>query len=219
TAKLGQPVTCMLIIKSLSTNRLHNVIIHTRVPAGVSVQGTEPKAQMDGDLLMWQLGTLEPGQEKRLDIQMVPTAKGSLACHAFVSFTGSSTARLEVREPKLQLKVSAPKTAVAGDPAPVTLVVTNPGDAPAEHVKLKAVLSEGLEYAQGPVAEFNLDNLGPGESRTVLVLCSAKTNGTQTCVAVATADPGLSSDDSAAIEVISPRVDVTVTGPALRYLD
>ena len=174
TAQRGQPTTCILIVKSLSTNRLHDVVIHTRVPAGAEVQGTEPKADKDGELLVWNLGPLEPRQEKRLDIQVVPQTKGSFACNAFVTFTGSAMARLHIREPMLVLKATGPKQAVTGDPAPVTVVVTNPGDAPAEKVKVKAVLSEGLEHSKGQVAEFSLDNLGPGESRTVLVLCAAQ---------------------------------------------
>src|SRR5262249_50926045 len=127
--RLNQPVTCTLIVKSLSTNRLHNVVIHNRLPAGRPVQGTEPKPEADSDPLVWRLGSRESRQEKRIDLQVVPTTKGGLACHAFVSFTGSSTTKLEVREPQLAMKAAAPKQAVAGDPAPVTLIITNPGDA------------------------------------------------------------------------------------------
>ncbi len=217
--RLNQMVTCTLVVKSLSTNRLHNVVIHNRLPAGARVQGSEPKADTDGELLVWHLGALEPRQEKRIDLQVVPTTKGGLACHAFVSFTGSSTTRLEVREPQLVIKAAAPKQSVVGDPAPVTLIITNPGDAAAEKVKVRAVLSEGLEYSRGQTAEFNLDNLGPGESRTVLVLCAAKATGSQTCSAVASAEPALSCGDSVAIDIVAPRVDLTVTGPALRYLE
>jgi uncharacterized repeat protein (TIGR01451 family) len=219
TVRLGQPVTCTLIVKSLSTNRLHNVVVHGRIPAGVQINATEPKAEKDGDLLQWHLGNFEPRQEKRLDVLLVPTAKGSLPCQAFVTFTGSSTARLEVREPKLTLKATAPKQAITGDPAPVTLVVSNPGDAPAERVKIKAVLSNGLEYGNGHNVEFNLENLAPGESRTVLVMSAAKTIGDQTCTAVATGDPQLSAQDAVSIEVIAPKLEVTMSGPALRYLD
>jgi uncharacterized repeat protein (TIGR01451 family) len=219
TARLGQPVTCTLIVKSFSTNRLHNVVIHSRIPAGARIGGTQPKADMDGDLLVWQLGNLEPRQEKRLDVQLVPLSRGSLPCHAFVTFTGSATTRLEVREPKLAIKAIATKQAIVGDPAPVTLVVSNPGDATAERVKVKAALSKGLEYGQGQNVEFNLDNLAPGESRTVVVMSVAKWTGGQTCAVVATAEPELAAEDAVDIDVVAPRVAVTMSGPALRYLD
>lgn len=219
TCRIGQPVTCTIIVKSLSTNRLHNVVIHSQLPAGAQLQATEPKASMEGELLCWHLGTLEPRQEKRLDVQLIPTIKGSVACHAFVSFTGSSTARMDIREPRLVLKASALRIAVQGDPTPVTLIVSNPGNAAAEHVKVKAILTDGLEYSRGQVAEFNLENLGPGESRTVLVLCAARNVGPQHCTATATAEPQLNSTDSVAIEVVAPAVNVIVTGPSMRYLD
>jgi uncharacterized repeat protein (TIGR01451 family) len=169
--------------------------------------------------LVWDLGTLEFRQEKRLDIQVVPGVKGSISMPAFVTFTGCSTARLEVREPKLVIKASAPIKAVVGDPATVTLTVSNPGDASADHVKVRAMLTDGLEHARGKTIDFDLDSLAPHESRTVLVLCGAKTAGPQRCDAVATAEPKLSAQDGIPIEVISAKLDLTVSGPGLRYLD
>jgi uncharacterized repeat protein (TIGR01451 family) len=219
TAKLGQPLTCQIIVKSLSTNRLHQVVLRARMPAGVVAKATEPRAVSEGDLLVWDLGTMEPRQERRLDLLLVPMNKINLALNAFVTFTGSSTARVDVREPKLVLKAIAPRKAITGDPATVTLTVSNPGDATAECVKVKAVLTDGLEHARGQAVEFNLESLAPKESRTVLVLCSAKTVGEQSCNAVATAEPGLTAQDHATVEVVAPRLDVAVSGPGMRYLD
>jgi uncharacterized repeat protein (TIGR01451 family) len=219
TTKLGQPVTCQIILKSVSTNRLHQVVLRARMPAGVTAKATEPKAAAEGDLLVWELGSLEPRQERRLDLLLVPNTKTNLALNAFVTFTGVSTARVDVREPKLVIKATAPSKVITGDPATVTLTVTNPGDATAECVRVKATLSDGLDNGKGQSVEFNLDTLAPGESRTVLVLCSAKTVGGQTCSAVATAEPGLTSQDAASIEVVAPRVEVSVSGPGMRYLD
>src|SRR2546423_1550709 len=79
TARLGQPVTCQIIVKSLSANRLHQVVLRARVPAEVAVKATEPRAAAEGDLLTWDLGTLEPRHERRLDLLLVPSAKVNLA--------------------------------------------------------------------------------------------------------------------------------------------
>jgi uncharacterized repeat protein (TIGR01451 family) len=219
TAKLGQPVTCQIIVRSLSTARLHQVVLRARIPADVTVKATEPKGGADGEVLVWELGTMEAREERRIDLLLVPTAKTSLALNAYVTFTGTSTARLDIREPRLTLKAQAPTRVITGDPATVTLTVSNPGDATAEMVRVKATLTDGLEHGRGQTVEFNLDTLGPKESRTVLVTCSAKTVGPQTCTAVATAEPGLSAQDTAAIEIVAPRLDVAVTGPGMRYLD
>ncbi|HLN28091.1 MAG TPA: hypothetical protein VK395_10110 [Gemmataceae bacterium] len=219
TIKLGQPVTFQIIIKNVSPIPVQQVVVRNRIPAGVTVQATEPKAFNDLNVLTWDLGTLQPRQERRLDLQVLPEVKGDLTCQATVTFTGTSTARIKVREPKLTLKASGPDKILLGDVATVTLTVNNPGDGSADHVKIKAGLSEGLEHTRGHVVEFDLGNLGPNESRSVQLVCATKSGGTQTCEAKATAEANLKAEDTAAMEVILPRLDLTVTGPKLRYLD
>jgi uncharacterized repeat protein (TIGR01451 family) len=219
TAKLGQPVTYQIIVKNISSSPVQGVIVRTRLPVGVTVQATEPKAFNEVNVLIWDLGTLQPRQERRLDLQLLPDTKGDLACQALVTFTGSSTARIRVREPKLLLKASGPDKVLLGDIATVTLTVSNPGDGTADRVKVKAALPEGLEHARGRLVEFDLGNLGPNESRSVQLVCATKTGGEQKCDAVATAEGNLKSEDSAVLEVILPRLDLSIAGPRLRYLD
>src|SRR5205823_4122319 len=119
---------------------VQGVVVRTRVPQGVTVQATEPKAVNEVNVLVWDLGTLQPRQEKRLDLQLLPETKGDLACQALVTFTGSSTARIRVREPKLILKATGPDKILLGDVATITLTVNNPGDGSADHVKIRAAL-------------------------------------------------------------------------------
>jgi uncharacterized repeat protein (TIGR01451 family) len=219
TAKLGQSVTYQIIIKNISSSPVQGVVVRTRIPQGVTVQATEPKALNEVNVLMWDLGTLLPRQERRLDLQLLPDSKGDLACQALVTFTGSSTARIRVREPKLVLKASGPDKVLLGDVATISLTVTNPGDGTADRVKVKAALPEGLEHARGRTIEFDLGNLGPNETRSVQLVCATKTGGEQKCEAVATAEGSLKSEDAAVFEVILPRLDLVVNGPKLRYLD
>ena len=167
TIKIGQPVTFQIIVKNVSPIAVQQVIVRNRLPAGVTVQQTEPKAFNDVNVLTWDLGTLEPRQERRIDLRLMPEVKGDLACKATVTFTGASVARIKVREPKLTLKATAVDKVLLGDVTTVTLTVTNPGDGSADHIKIKAALSEGLEHTRGKVVEFDLGNLGPNENRSV----------------------------------------------------
>jgi uncharacterized repeat protein (TIGR01451 family) len=217
--RLGQPVVCQLVVKNTSAGRVSQVTVRVHIPDGVTVSGTEPKALTEDHHLVWHLGNLEVRQEKHLDVQVVPETKGAITLPAFVTLTGCTTSRLEIREPKLEIKASAPHRAVVGDPATVVLTVSNPGDAPAENVKVRAALTDGLEHARGKIVDFDLDNLAPHESRTVLVLCGAKTAGTQRCEAVASAEPKLVAHDAAVIDLVSPKLEVFAAGPGLRYLD
>jgi uncharacterized repeat protein (TIGR01451 family) len=219
TAKLGQPVTYQIIVKNTSAIPVQNVTVRNRIPAGVTVQATEPRAINELNTLIWEVGTMQPRQEKKLDIQLLPEMRGDLACQAFVSFTGMSQARIRVREPKLQMKITGPDKVLLGDAAPFSLTVTNPGDGSADQVKIKATLSDGLEHTRGKTVEFELGNLGPNETRSVQLVCNTKSGGPQTCEAVAVAEGGLKAQDVANVEVLLPRLELNVAGPKLRYLD
>jgi uncharacterized repeat protein (TIGR01451 family) len=217
--KLGQPALFQVVVKNVSANPIYQAVVRSRIPEGATIKGTEPKATPDADSLTWDVGTLQPQQERRLDVQLIPGIKGRLACQATVSFTGSSTVRLTVQEPKLVLKAAAPDKVLLGDTANMTLTVSNPGDGVADHVKVKAILSPGLEHTRGKEIEFELGNLGPNETRSVDVVCATKAAGEQKCEAVAMAEGGLTSQDAAVFAVLQPKLELAVNGPKLRYLD
>src|SRR5262249_45294629 len=141
-AKLGQPVTYQIIVKNISSSPVTGVIVRNRVPLGVTVQVTRPQAINEANQLTWELGGLQPRQEKRLDLVLLPQNKGDLSCQAQVTLTGSSISRILVREPKLLLKTSSPEKVLLGDTAALTLTVNNPGDGTADHVKLRATLPD-----------------------------------------------------------------------------
>jgi uncharacterized repeat protein (TIGR01451 family) len=219
TAKLGQPATYQIMVKNICPISVSQVVVRVRIPAGITVQSSEPKALQDAGTLSWDLGTLPPRQERRLDLQMLPDLKGDLACEALVSFAGTSTARIRVREPKLALKAASPDKVLLGDTATIGLNVSNPGDGTAEHVKIRATLSDGLEHTRGKAIEFDLGNLGPTETRGVQLVCVTRNAGPQTCEAVASADCNLLAQASAKVDVILPKLDILAKGPKLRYLD
>ncbi len=219
TARLNQNTVYQIIAKNINTAPVQNVIVRYRIPVGVQITGMEPKALNEGSLLTWDLGTLMPAQEKRIDLQLMPEARAELNCQASVTFTGTSTFKVQVREPKLTIKAAAPEHVVLGDIATVSLTVSNPGDGTADRVKLKALLPEGLENARGKMFKLELGSLAPGENRTVQVVCLTKAAGMQPIDCVAFADAGLNSQDTAKVDVVLPRLDLVISGPKLRYLD
>jgi uncharacterized repeat protein (TIGR01451 family) len=219
-ARVGQPTDYGLVVRNTCPIPVQQVLVHVRVPAGISVASTEPRAPTEGDLIAWDLGTLAPRQENNLRLKLVAQAKGDLTPQAWVTFTGSSVMHVLVREPRLHLVAVAPVESLQiGDAAKFVLNVSNPGDGPAEQVKVHAVLSDGLEHASGGHVDFDIGNLAPGEARTVQLIGAARAGGGQTCEACAEAEGGLQAQAQAAVTVSMPRLDLQVSGPGLRYLD
>jgi uncharacterized repeat protein (TIGR01451 family) len=218
--RLGQPVHYQIVARNISTSAVHQVIVRQRLGEGVELKATDPKAvPVEERVLMWELGTLQPAQEKRLNVQLVAKTKGVMDCQAFVTFTGESRLRFQVREPRLHLKASVPAKVVLGDIATVALTISNQGDGVAEQIKIKTVLAEGLEHARGQVVEIEVGSLGPKETRTVQLVCAAKAEGPQKCEAVVSADGNQSVPTTVIVDVLQPRLELAVAGPKLRYLE
>jgi len=190
TAKVNQPCDYSLVVRNVCNIPVQQVIIRVRIPAGINVSATDPKGLTEGNVLMWELGTLMAKQEKNLQMKMVANAKGNVSPQAWVTFTGSSVTKIRFCEPKLTLKASGQDKVMVGDTANFSLTVTNPGDGSADQVKIHATLSDGLEHAKGKVVDFEIGNLAAGETRSVQLLCTTKVGGAQKCDVVAEADGG-----------------------------
>jgi uncharacterized repeat protein (TIGR01451 family) len=218
-AKLNQPLTCQILIRNVCPTTVHQVSVRYPLPAGVTVRNCEPKGTADGNALSWSFGSLPPGQMRRIDLQLVTQERGELTCSATVTFSGMSSMRVQVREPKLQIKMTGADRAVVGDTVTLQCVVSNPGDGPTDNVKIKAMLPEGLEHSRGRVIELEVGNLAPQESRPVSIVCTAKAEGQHTVPVTASGEGDLNATEMAKVEVLAPRLDLAVTGPKQRYID
>jgi uncharacterized repeat protein (TIGR01451 family) len=218
-AKVGQTAEYTLAVRNACSIPVQQVLVRVRIPAGMVIASTEPRTAAEGNVLVWELGTLAAKQQKDLQMKLVAQTKGDLVPQAWVTFTGSSVMQIRVREPRLVLKAAAPERVVVGDACAFTLTASNPGDGAADQVKIHAELSDGLEHARGSRLDFEIGSLGAGESRSVQLFCATKAGGPQKCSGSADADGGLRSADAAGVTVTTPRLEVQLGGPALRYLE
>lgn len=219
TTKIGRASTFQILVKNTGNTDAQQVTVRHKLPQGVKLQKTSPEGSSHEDTWIWNLGTLQPGQQKRIELEYLPQAQGELACTATVTFSGTSTARLRVREPKLVLKAQSPKSVLVGDTVVLALTVSNPGDGTSERVKLKTTLPDTLSHPQGKALEVEIGDLGPNETRSVQLVCTAKGGGTQNITFKADGNDGLTTSTKTKFEVIMPKLKLVATGPRLRYVD
>ena len=91
TARLGQPTPYQIITRNTNSTTAQNVVVRFRIPPGVQVLGSDPRAVSDGGVLAWDLGNLAPTQERRIDLQVLPESRTPFSCQAQATFTGVST--------------------------------------------------------------------------------------------------------------------------------
>ena len=219
TLKVGAPAEYTVVARNMCAIPLHKVIVQVKVPAGAKVAGTEPKSQGTEAVLMWDLGTLNPRQETPVKLRLVPPARGEMTCQAWVTFTGSTALKVQVREPKLGIAVRAPEKATVGDPLTLLAAVSNPGDHAADGVKVAVALGAGLEGPHGTKELIEVGTLPAGETREVKIPCVARSAGIHKCDVTAEGDAGLKAVGAATVTVLEPKIELQVTGPKLRYLD
>jgi uncharacterized repeat protein (TIGR01451 family) len=217
-AKVNHPNVYNLVVRNTCAIPVQQVIVRVRIPENLSCGDTEPRAVTEGNVLVWECGSLQPKEERVLRMKLLAERKGDVSPQAWVTFTGSSILHIKIREPKLALKVQGTPKLLLGETAAFQLDVTNPGDGTADQVKIHANLSEGLECPRGNKIDFDIGSLAPGETRTVTIMCITKRGGAQKCSAIAEAEGGLRCQEAAQVNVTTPRLELQLAGPGLRYL-
>jgi uncharacterized repeat protein (TIGR01451 family) len=217
--RVNNIMPCQILVKNTGQVALHDVVVKHKLGAGVVCRQSEPPAFNDNGELIWTIGALQPGQARRVDLQLVAANRGEIHCHATATFTAASSHRVQVVEPKLAVKLTAPEKALPGDTVNVLVTVTNPGDGAADLVRIKAMLPEHLECVRGRLVEMDLGTLQPKAARTVQIACLARSSGAGKSTVAATADGNLTANDTAITEILEPKLDVAVVGPKLRYID
>lgn len=217
--RINQPLACQLVVRNNSTTPVQNVIVRYRLGQGVTCKASEPAAATEGGEMVWNLGVIGPQQMRRIDVALVAQTRGVLNCPAVVTFTTVAAYQVQVREPQLAVKISAPEKVIVGEHVKLSVAISNPGDGAAESIKVKAVLPEGFEHPRGKIVEFEAGDLAPNEARTAEIVCLAKGSGMQQCVIFAAGEGNLASRDSTQVDILVPKLNVVMSGPKLRYLD
>lgn len=209
----GQEFRYELIIRNSGTAAVSGVRIEDEIPAGATYVGSDPPAEQGGTRLVWAVGSLEAGAEKRITVRVNPTQEGELHSRATVTVASSVDARTKVTRPRIAAAVTGAAACKAGEEALFQIKVTNSGTGPAKRMVVQALLSDGLSHPQGMKLEMEMANLAPGETRTVPLRASAAKAGMQWCQVSVAAEGSQDSTAKATVNVVEPLLQVAQTGP------
>ncbi len=218
--QVGRPAVLRVVVRNTGAAAASEVEIHDRVPRGTRLLGTAPPASQDArGELVWSLGTLKPGGETTVEMQIMPTEEGEVGSVATVRFQADATARSMVTRPKLVVQTNGANRVLLGDETLLTFTVSNPGSGKATGVVLAEHIPAGLKHPGGADLEYTVGDLKPGESRQLQLRLKAVQAGTIANVVSARADANLRAEHRFSLEVTSPQLDVALAGPKRRYLE
>lgn len=218
--QVGKPARLTVRLRNSGAAPAHDVQLRDLVPEGAQLVSTNPEAfsTPQGEL-SWSLGTLKPGDETTVEIEVLPIAEGEMGSVAAVSFRAEATARSRVTKPELTLQVAAAKQVMIGDNVTLAIKIANPGTGPATGVILEERVPDGLKHTAGAELEFDVGTLKPGETKSLDLTLTAAQAGQIVNQLTARGDANLRADAQAEIEVIAPALRISMEGPSRRYLE
>ena len=161
------------------------------------------------------IGDLRAGQKKTIEVELTARNEGDLVIQVDATAEGNVhthlSEKVRVLRPALAVEVAAPEFQFVGQEVTYRVVVTNPGTAKAKEVVIDAVIPETLTYISstkdGLIADedgkiqWGVEELGPQESRTLLVKCVAAAAGMSQLAVTSKASDDLSASSEASVQI------------------
>ena len=217
--QVGKKCTFAIRVHNSSPRTAHNVQVTDEVPLGTQLVGAAPRATVNGAQVRWDLGTLSAGEERVVEMELIPTDEGELGSVATVTFAAQASAKARCTRPQLALRLTANPRVMIGQQQLVEVEISNPGSGDATGVMLLESVPQGVTHEAGPALEFEIGMLPAGESRRLELVLNAEQAGTVNNVMTAKADANLQVQAACQFEVIAPDLKVTIDGPKNRYLE
>jgi uncharacterized repeat protein (TIGR01451 family) len=217
--QVGKPATFETIVRNVGQVPAQNVVVTDHVPAGTQLADVKPQpASGPGGALVWQLGTMQPGDEVVISLQVMPQTEGEIGSTAHVTFAAQATSRSICTRPLLTVEHTAPPKVLIGESLPVGITVANPGTGPATGVMIEEDVPDGLAHAAGRQLEYEVGTLRPGESKRMELVLQAEKAGLVQNTIVVRGEGNLLASHKVEVEVVAPQLEIDVTGPRKRFL-
>jgi uncharacterized repeat protein (TIGR01451 family) len=217
--QVGKSAKFALQVRNVGGQSAAQVVIRDEVPHGTRVVSTTPHAESDGNFLVWELGALSTGEERTVEIELMPIAEGEIGSVATVTYAAQASAKTRCTMPQLAIRMTAPSQVMIGQEQRVKIELRNPGTGDATGVMLMENVPDNVKHAAGPALEFEVGTLKAGETREMELVLTAEKPGPVTNTLTARADGNLQVQQQVEFEVISPDLQLSVEGPQKRYLE
>lgn len=213
-ATLNQPMVYTIMIRNIGESAANAVVVEDQVPMGTKLSGTIPRAELTGKKLIWRLGTIKPGEQKEIQVKVVPVAEGQVGSIATVNFTAEVASRTTIASPKLSLKLTAAPQVRVNETATLNFQITNNGSVDASRVVLRNVIPENLKLADVTERdlEYEIGTIPAGKTQTVQLPLTALRPGKAVNRAIITTDGATAAEQQVEINVIGQVVGLSRHG-------
>lgn len=158
---LHDPITFRLEVTNAGSTPLSDVTLTDLLPRELRYDGDEPSPERRS-LLTWNLGTLQPGENKVVEYRALTLEEGTFQNRAVVVAAGGlrqeASTRVTVGKPRLSLSMTGPEKRYANLPAVYQITLANPGAAPVTNVMVTNPLPAGMRLLGASDGGQQVDN-------------------------------------------------------------
>jgi len=211
----GRQFVYTIYVQSTGTAPAMSARVIDHLPPGIRLLNAEPKPEIAGDRLTWDLGDMPPGTERRIGVSIdADKLSTEFVVRPVASFSVDAGLRIAPAHPVLELSLLGPATAPPGATVPYRVQIANNGSTALQRVILLVKLSAGLRHSsQGRSDAIEADvTLAPGETKTLPLDLLAGPAGSNSIVASARVDNGPSAEVRSVvlIDAAAPALSVGV---------
>jgi len=198
TVMIEEEMTLTITVSNPGSGAAAGVVLEEHIPACLQHPA--------GAELEYEVGDLAPGESKTLELKLKAVRPGRaanlLVARAKAVEEVKKQLPIEVIAPQLKVEMAGPRSRYLERQATYEVAVSNPGTAPAHHVRLTAELPSGLKFvsannnahydSQTRTVQWALAELPSGETGTVQLTTLPVEMGRHTLQLQTTAEKALS---------------------------
>lgn len=221
---VGQEAGYTLHVRNASEVPANGLIVTTAIPQGIEILAIQPtigtsrisETPESASLTacLWKLGMLPPGQEETLELKFIPRVRSNIDFVSEYDYEKSVIkSGIEVQEPVLELTVDGRDTIDWGVEDKYRMQIRNTGNGEAKNVRLTVATGENDS------ATRVLDQLAPGEEKTMEINIKTVLDGKLLVKVDAAADYGFSASTQKSIEILRGNLDIFVEAPEMQFVN
>ena len=152
TVFAGRPATFELTLSNTGDGEARDSFVEDTVPAGAKIVSIGQGGTATGNLVRWNLGTLKPGDSRKVSLTLESAVIGNLTntalARAYCAADVSASAPVAVQGiPAVLLEViDVSDPILVGDVETYVITVTNQGSAADTNIKIQAELEDTMEF-------------------------------------------------------------------------
>jgi uncharacterized repeat protein (TIGR01451 family) len=214
----GKPFAYVIRVQNVGGVPAASVRVTDHLPSGVQLISAEPKPEIAGDRLTWDLGDMVPGAVRRLQVALdADKLAAELFVRPVVTFGVAPCLRIAPPRPTLEVRLAGPESVPPGTTLPYRVLISNNGTMPLARILVQVKLTAGLRhprFLRGGAIEADV-TLAAGETKTLPLDLVAGSAGPNSIVATARPDGSAAAEARAAVQIDQgATVPVSATRPA-----